>query len=73
MTGRERPTAPPGLDELRHDSVRLDWAERAAYRSLLEAIEAHPPAQDCYQRWLRIREERSTVEARISALEVPRG
>lgn len=65
----DRPTQPPGLDELRHDSVRLDWAERDAYRRLLDAIQAHPPAADCYRRWLRIREERETVLARIAALE----
>lgn len=30
----ERPTKPPGLAELQHDAVRLEWAERYAYQAV---------------------------------------
>lgn len=72
MASDERPTVPPGLDELRHDVRRLDLAERSAYGALLDAIQAHPPTRDAFEKWQRVRERHQAAAARLDVLEAAR-
>lgn len=69
----DRSTLPPGLEELRHDAVRLGWQERRAFAELNEAIEGCAPAREAARRWQAVRARRLEVEAQIAGMEVPRG
>lgn len=68
----ERPTVPPGLDELRHDARRLDLAERRACAEFLEAVQRHPETRAAYERWQRARERHTEAAARLDVLEAHR-
>lgn len=70
MSGhQDRPTAPPGLDELRHDAVRLRWAEKGAYQVLLEKIRSHPEVSTAFDRWLEAHERRLQAEEQVARLQ----
>ena len=68
----EEVPAPRGIAELEHDVVRLDWAERDAYGSLLAAIQEHDSTREAYARWQHARERRLVAEARLDVLDVAR-
>lgn len=68
----EELAATPGIAELEHDVVRLDWAERDAYGSLLAAIQEHDSTREAYARWQHARERRLVAEARLDVLSVAR-
>lgn len=61
----ERKTLPPGLAELKHDAVRLDWEERRAFVELQQAIQGCPAAREAARRWQTVRARRLEVEARM--------
>lgn len=61
-----------GIPELEHEVVRLDWAEREAYGSLLRAIEGYPPTREAFVRWQDLRERRLVARARLDVLEMAR-
>ena len=66
----ERPTVPPGLDELRYDAVRLRWAEKGAYYlHLLERIRSHPEVSAAFDRWLQAHERRVQAEEQVARFE----
>lgn len=57
-----------GILELEHDVVRLDWAEREAYGSLLRAIQGYPPTREAFARWQDVRERRLVARARLDGM-----
>lgn len=69
MSVDDRPTVPPGLAELRHDLVRLRWAEKSAYGTLLEKIRSHPEVSQAFERWVQAHERRVEAEELLGQVE----
>lgn len=62
-----------GISALEHDVVRLDWAEREAYGSLMRAIQGYEPTRAAFERWQDVREQRLVARARLDGLLTRRG